>query len=420
MFRKIFLAGLTALALSTTSRVSADTYRQVLTASGIETEGFETARLDSKITSFATLNDPEFFLMAGYLDIGTGLLGDDLYVDLYQKSTKSWISRRLHRGDSGKGHALTFGGSVLGIMRSGHLLYLTTHANPSASFTLALDTNLNVVDSIYGWPLVAFPDGLLVFQNSEVHFAPTHYTEVSVFEPRTRKHWQIYPRKPYPAARLEQIAKVRAEYKRRGEEWFREHNHHGDPELFDNSMGQDIESSPQGHALIFRIAYDNTDTRDYSEKVKFQEFGGTDESLKAFQPTEPLPEGLFAVLGQELQNMLRSNAQEDFLRVFKDDAELSGMLRGAFATLGTFDGDWRKHFGSLDPRWDKPRTWQRLLKALEIPPETTEVVCVFRNIDREEGFEYREMLRSEFERRFGARPLKDYLGPDRLREIFAH
>jgi hypothetical protein len=397
-----------------------ETLRQALSANRIDAGGLPAQELDQNITSYAVLNDPKMFLIAYYLDDGSGRLGNRVYVDLFEKSGHGWTRRNLDRDSLLCEKPAITPGSILRIARSRDYFLLDTHINPSAGCLVVLTRDLTYYDGIYGWLLAAFGDGLLVYQNSQVHFAPTHYTEVSVYDPRAKKHWLVYPRKPYQAVRLEHIEKVRAEYKRRGEKWFMENNHHGDPELFDNGMGGNVATNDRDHSLIFQIAYDNTDTWGYSEKVKFQEFGGLSDSLKAYQATEPLPEGLFVVLGQMLLNIRSSNHQEDLLRVFKDDPEISELLRAAFANPGEYGRtDWRKHFDALDARWEGPGVWQGLQKALKTPPPVTQVVCILRHIDREKDVQYREMLMSDFERKFGKRPWREYLEPALLNEIFA-
>ena len=255
----------------------AETLGEVLKGRGVDTAGLDRSRLARRITSFASLDDAEVFAIAYYPDIGSGRLGDSLYVDLLQKRGGRWISSEIQLDDA-KG--VIFGGAVLEALRSGNFLYIRTHVNPSADYTLALTADLQYYAGVYGWPLAVFPDGLLIFQNSEVHFAPTHYTEISVFDPRPKRSWLIYPRKPYQPPRSEHVAKVRAAYKKRAEQWFREHNHHGDPERFDNYRRGDIATNPAARAVAYRIAFDNTDTWDYSEKLKFQRFGGLGRDLR--------------------------------------------------------------------------------------------------------------------------------------------
>ena len=418
--RPLFVLGISVILLVPTLG-SCETLREALSVNHIDAGELPAEKLDQKITSYAVLNDPETFLIAYYLDDGSGRLGDRLYVDLLNKARHEWTGRILDVNSLVCEKPFITPGSILRITRSPAYFYLDTHLNPSAGCLVMLTRDLKYYDGVYGFLLAAFGDGLLVYHNSQVHFAPTHYTEISVYDPREKKHWLIYPQKPYQPVRLAHIEKVRAEYQRRGEKWFREHNHHENPELFDTFLRSEVAVDEATRSAAFRIGFDNADTWDYAEKLKALEFGGLSASLREYRAAEPLPEGLFVVLGQMLAMTFRSsNLQEDLLRVFKGDPEISALLRTAFANPGEVGRtDWRKHFAALDARWEDPRVWQRLQKALETPPPVTDVVCIFRHIDREKDVQYRETLMGDFERKFGKRPLREYLDPTLLDEIFA-
>ena len=77
-----------------------------------------------------------------------------------------------------------------------------------------------------------------MYQWSEVHFAPTHYAEVSLCDRGTGRDLRIYPMKPYQRTRTEHINRVRRVYS--NDEWSRAHNHHCNPELFDNFIVGDV------------------------------------------------------------------------------------------------------------------------------------------------------------------------------------
>jgi hypothetical protein len=413
-------AGLALVALVPPAAWSAETLRDALARSQIPVAGRESDDLNRRITSYATLDEPQVFVIGYYLEDGSGALSETLYVDLYRKGEGVWVTRHFEREAAGgaEGHP-AFGGSVVRISRSGEFFLLETHVNPSAAYTVVLDKELAYCDSIYGWPLAVFRDGLVVYQNSEVHFAPTHYVEVSVYDVGTRKPWLIYPRKPYQSVRQAQIEKVRAAYAKRGAEWFKTHNHHGDPELFDTFLPGEVAANEATHSLVFRITFDNTDTWDYAEKLKFQNFGGLARRLAEFDASKAPPEGIFAVLGEGLLGVKSLKLQDAFLEVFKTDPETQAMLRQALASSEAPQPDWQKHFVGLDARWARPEIWRKIQAALATPPETTDVICVFRNLDQERNFEYREMLLDEFQKQFGDRPLSEYLEPDELSKIFS-
>lgn len=348
------------------------------------------------------------------------MLGETLYVDLYRKGEGVWLTRRFERNTAGgaEGHP-AFGGSVVRISRCAESFLLETHVNPSAAYTLVLDKDLAYRDSIYGWPLAAFRKGVVVYQNSEIHFAPTHYVEVSAYDVGTRKKWLIYPRQPYQPVRQAQIEKVRAAYAKRGTEWFKTHNHHGNPEWFDTFLQGEVAANEAMHSLVFRIGFDNTDTWDYAEKLKFVNFGGLARRLADFDVSKAPPNDIFSVLGQGLLAVKSMNLQDAFLEEFTADPETQAMLRQALASSEAPQPGWQKHFVDLDARWARPAIWRKIQATLATTPATTEVICVFRNVDQERDFEYREMLLDEFQKQFGDRLLSEYLEPEELNKIFS-
>jgi len=393
----------------------AATLEEVLKGRGVDTTGLGRERLARRITSFASLDAADVFLIAYYTEEGSGRLADSLHIDLQQKREARWIACELRRDES---QGVIFGGSVLEIIRSGGFLYLHTHVNPSASYTLVLRAELEYHASLNGWPLAVFPDGLLIFQNSQVHFAPTHYTEISVFDPRTKRTWLAYPRRPYQPVRLAHIAKVRAAYEKRGEKWFREHQHHGNPELFDNYRRGEAPANSATRAVAFRIAFDNTDTWEYAEKLAFERFGGLARGLQDVTISPRPAESAYGLLGDWLNHTRRGNMQNEFLALFKGAPALEEMLHQALEMGDRPEETWQHRFASLDPRWENPEVWQKLREVLAAPPETTDVIVILRNLDREENVECREILASDYEKRFGDLPLEEVLTPAHLRQLF--
>ncbi len=420
MRRSLYFAILSLLTLSQSSAWASSTLRNALIGSGIPVTGLEATDLDTKITSYATLDAQDEFVIGYYPDDGKGLLGETLCVALYRKHQSQWVTRRFGRNAEGKENQSLFGGAVVGILKSGDYFLFNTHVNPSASLTMVVDKDLNYHDSVYGWAVAIFPDGLIIYQHSEVHFAPTHYVEISVYDPRSKRHWQIYPKKPYQPVRQQHIGKVRAAYQKRGDAWFREHNHHGDPELFDNYLQGEVAANGATHSLAFVIAFDNTDTWDYADKLKLQSFGALGHALAEYQISGEPPEGIFEVFAQGLQVVMQANLQNAFLELFRKDPELQEMIRKTLAGAGASQEDWRRRLMNIDERWGRQEAWRRIQDTLATPPEMTEVVCVFRGLDQEQRWEYREMLLSDFQKKFGDKPMSDYLDADVLSKIFVH
>lgn len=73
---------------------------------------------------------------------------------------------------------------------------------------------------------------------------------------------------------------------------------------------------------------------------------------------------------------------------------------------------------ALDPRWGETATWRDLARAAAVPEEQTEVVYVYSGLRHPETMRYRQLLRSDFEARFGPGLPDRALNPDVLRAIF--
>src|SRR6266511_4377200 len=87
----------------------------------------------------------------------------------------------------------------------GRFVHESIHINPSAE-QLRILSNGKLLRELYGWELATLPDESVVYHHSQVHFAPTHFLEISVFNPQTSKEKQIYPPTPNQPVRREFIA----------------------------------------------------------------------------------------------------------------------------------------------------------------------------------------------------------------------
>jgi hypothetical protein len=73
---------------------------------------------------------------------------------------------------------------------------------------------------------------------------------------------------------------------------------------------------------------------------------------------------------------------------------------------------------TLDPRWARATTWQRLARLIHVPDEFTEVVYVYTGLRSPARLSFRELPRREFEARFGGAALGTALEPGNLRQLF--
>jgi hypothetical protein len=143
--------------------------------------------------------------------------------------------------------------------RGKRYVHLSFHVNPSAERLLVLSRDMKLRRELYGWALATLPDERIVYHHSQIHFAPTHRLEISVFDPTTLSEAQIYPPTPHQPVRRTFIKRVAQAYRERGEGWFREHNHHMDPELFDSVMVGAVRVDRAGRSLTFTVRFGDSD-----------------------------------------------------------------------------------------------------------------------------------------------------------------
>jgi len=392
----------------------------VLAENGIDLSNTDTPNIDKDITSYQVLNDPNIFCIAYYLDDGSGSLGSKLYMHLLRRDQNKWTHETLDLKtlpDPYSWHS----GSITRIQYSRDHIYLHAHWNPSAGATLALSNELEFQYALYGWILAVFEDETVVYERNQVHFAPTHYAEIYIYDPRTERDRKIYPMKPYQRVRLEHIKKVKAAYDERGEDWFRIHNHHMNPELFNNYLGDEVVVNDSTDSLAFVIVYENTDYWSYKDILRRYNFRKLRGSFKVSGIPATLPDSVFSYLYTDLEQIRKLCRQDDVLKLFEDDKELYKMLQDALKTERQEGENFRQHFLSLDANWENPDTWERLWKIiLWTPPgpELTEVVYIYQNVKDREKITYREFLLDDLKKRYTHIPISGYLEPKRLKEIF--
>jgi len=374
--------------------------------------------LDKPITSYAVFQDAQEFLIAYYVDDGTGSLKEPLFIDRYDKGAHAWKSTKITSGDPKISDSWCLGslGSGVSIRASTHGFYVGTHLNPSAGCTIVLSRDLAVQRVLTGWLLAVFGDGTVVYQRSQVHFAPTHYAEVWLYDRTRGRDLQIYPLKPYQRIRTEHINRVRRVYG--NEAWCRAHNHHCDPELFDNFITGDVAINNATSALAFQASFDNTVYWSDIERSRLNSFRSVRTYIQETGLGGTLSDELFMRLYEDLRNAVRVWGRAQMQQTLEGDRELFDLVTRASLQERRPDESWRAFFDSLDPRWERPEIWQRLAKAIAVPPEFTQVVYVYRNVTNGLAIEYREMLLSDLRTRFGRLPLQRYLEPDLLTRIF--
>ena len=161
---------------------------------------------------------------------------------------------------------------------------------------------------------------------------------------------------------MEHIRKVNAAYYKLGKDWFRNHNHHMNPELFNNSLKGEVAIDNDTKSLAFVIAYDNKDYWPEEDKLKLRSFRELHRRLKKHEINARLSDWFFISLYEDLAKIRRLKTQNAVLKFFDDEPELREMLLLAFETEKEKGENWRKYFVSLDDKWENPETWKEISK----------------------------------------------------------
>lgn len=134
-------------------------------------------------------------------------------------------------------------------------IHRSEHINPSAETLTILSRDMKVIAELDGWELVTLPNETVIYHRSQTHFAPTHSLEIAAYDPVQRKDKVIYPPVPIQPVRREFIDRVTQVYKQRGDAWFREHNHHGDPRRFDSMLVGDVMVDAAAKMFSFKVRF---------------------------------------------------------------------------------------------------------------------------------------------------------------------
>jgi hypothetical protein len=395
---------------------SAETLGDALRSRGLVASAQGLGNLDRPITSYSVFNSEKEFLITYYLDDGSGALHEPLFVSRYDKVAQTWRSVTI-TDRAAQAVDVRCLGSAVSIRAETHGFYLGTHLNPSAGCTIVLSRDLSIQTVLPGWVLGVFADGAILYERSQTHFAPTHYAELSLYYPAHRQTVDIYPMKPFQRIRAEHISRVRRVYSNAA--WCRAHNHHCDPERFDNFVVGEAAVSDAANALAFQVAFDNTVYWSDVERWRLDSFRGLRTHLpEAGLARSGLSDELFMYLYEDLRHAEGYPGRTQMLRTLEGDRELLDLVAVASTRERRPDQGWRAFFDALDSRWERTELWARLAKLIAVPPEFTQVVYVYRNVTGGGRIEYREVLLEDLQTRFGRHPLPWYLAPDTLGRIF--
>ncbi|HTT33152.1 MAG TPA: hypothetical protein VMH48_06090 [Methylomirabilota bacterium] len=237
----------------------ADTLKEALIAKNLPIAGAKLANLEKNITSGAELDDPEQYVIAYYVDDGTGELNPPLFIDRYDRKSREWKSGQLPEArvkvKSATDEMDICLGSILNMAGFGGRLFLDTHINPSAGCLLVLSPDLKLEASLYGWMVGRLGNDVLIYERSQVHFAPVHPTEIAVYDLRSKRDATIFPPKEPTPVWQARVAQLREFYKP-NEEWCNKNNDPCDPEWFDSDLQGPLVTSEAESAVAFLVSYE--------------------------------------------------------------------------------------------------------------------------------------------------------------------
>jgi hypothetical protein len=292
-------------------------------------------------------------------------------------------------------------------------LVATAHVNPSASCTLVFGPDLRLRAVLPGWPVATLPDGRLVYHGNQVHFASVHPLALRLFDPSRVIDAPLHPRKPYRVIRLGHIARMRQVYT---PAWCAARNHPCDPEVFDERLTGDVRFDSRGDAIAFVVSFDNTagwsDADRWGRLEPFREIRAASGSWdRRGMPPPVLADGLAAGLSRA-RNL---GAEAHVSTALASDPDVRDLVLAVLAALPAPPADRTRWLATLDPRWNEPEIWVRLLRLVDGPDELTEVVYVYTGLTSPGPPRYRELAKSDFDARFGS--LEAALEPAALRAL---
>jgi hypothetical protein len=413
--RLVLVASFTAL---TCGALPAETLREVLRAQKAPGAGQSLPNLDKTITSYQVLDDAKNFLIAYYVNDGSGTLDGPLVVSRFDKPAQIWQTKELSSAVLRNDSCL---GSATGAQSVGDRIYLELHINPSASCTLVLSRDLAVQKVLSGWFLAPFADGRVVYHGNEIHFAPVHAAELSLYDPRTNQESKIYPRKPFQSVRAAHIEKMLGFYAH-NPDWCNTHNNPCDPEWFDNDIQGDVSVSDKTDSLAFVVQFDNTNYWTDKERARLEAFRETRNHLKEHPDAAPdsAPDALLLYFFSDLGRIGRLNMKQAVLDLFVSSPELHDFLAAAFEAKEAAPERFQDFTAKFGPRWGNEPLRKQFLQGIETPPEFTSVLYVYRNLAHPDAIEYRELSPSDWKARYGGAPPAKALEADTLQQIFEH
>jgi len=234
--------------LGTTVALHSQSLADVLRDNGIPSEGLKTKSLQQVVGNSASHSDAFRFTIAYYT---VPEESSSLWIGSYDKQKHHWISKSFSRvSDIGSGATDVCFGSIEDLEFIGGDVIATTHLNPSAECTIVFSSSLDLKRTIYGWIVATTQNGISLIQHSEIHFAPTHPVELSVYDHARNTLVQVFPPKGDPF----RSKFIRYLNDNRDLSWCEEFNSHCDPERFGADLGE-VRAGIESNSFAFYITF---------------------------------------------------------------------------------------------------------------------------------------------------------------------
>ncbi|MCP4360252.1 MAG: hypothetical protein GY796_19775 [Chloroflexi bacterium] len=215
--------------------------------------------LDRPIMHNQPLDSDTAFVMAYYL-ISDNPLRQTLQLLLFDKTTQSWKRGEITRPDRSDEKIGPWGnfdfGDVMGVDESEHFYFVYLHGSPSGGWTLLLTHELEYYDFVFGSVRAVFDDGAIVYHEGMPHFVPTHFAQISLYDPDSNESRRIFPLEPHQSLWIDHVEKMRQVYEDLGGEWCKERGHHCLPELFNNFLAGKVVANDDTDSLAFIISFE--------------------------------------------------------------------------------------------------------------------------------------------------------------------
>jgi hypothetical protein len=232
-------------------------------ATRVPTELFSESELAGPITSYA-ISSENPFLLAYYVDDGSGILKLPLHVIRYDRGTGD-----LRRADLRDINALFQWklpldclGSALQILEHRDLIYIDTHGGPSAGCVIVLSSTLAFKEALSGWLVGLIGADYAIVRGSEIHFMSVHPMHIEVLDLKRNRSTEVYPYRDDPQRR--QFSRLIEPHI--SEKWCVESNAQCDPENFDTDLQDKVIVNETARAFGFLAQFDPGGFGDAAEK----------------------------------------------------------------------------------------------------------------------------------------------------------